>query len=198
MIAYLKGIITELSLSGVVLEVGGIGYDIAMAYNLMTDLKKEDEAVKLYIYEHIKEDAHDLYGFITKEQKELFKQLIGVSGIGPKGAVQVLDYYTPVEVVEIILAEDSKALSKVSGIGAKTAQRIILELKNSIGKLTLQEERPLPIESAYQEDVKTEATEALVALGYSHHEATKAIRAIYDGADDVEKLIKKGLSLLMG
>lgn len=197
MLAYLKGKITEITETLITIEVEGIGYDVYMPYNFITTLSLSETQNKIYIYEHIKEDAHDLYGFMNKEQKELFKKLISVSGIGPKGGLNILNNYTPSEIIEIIVSQDSKALSKVSGIGPKIAQRIILELKGSIGNLQLLELTGLPIEKGHKGDIKNEAIEALVALGYSEYEAKKAVQAIFDHTDDVESIIKKALTLLM-
>lgn len=197
MITYLVGNITEIGDTYLILETSGIGYEIFCSSHTFLEATENHKTLKIYIYEHLKEDAHDLYGFKTKEEKEIFKKLISVSGIGPKGGMQVLNLYTAQEVVEIIIAEDSKALSKVSGIGPKTAQRVILELKDSMAKLVLQELPLLQKDKLENKAVKEEAIEALIVLGYSHNEAKKAVEAIFDYQDTSEKLIKKALSLLV-
>ncbi|MDF2612610.1 MAG: ruvA [Clostridia bacterium] len=195
MIAYLYGVIAEIGDNTLVLETHGIGYEVfCSAHQFFSEMEK-GEPIKIYIYEHIKEDGHDLYGFKTKEDKELFKKLTSVSGIGPKGGMQILNTYTNQDIVSIILSEDSKALSKVSGIGAKTAQRIILELKDSIGKLTGQTAESLSSNLASTSQ-KNEAIEALEALGYTLADAKKAVNAIIDERDNSEQIIRKALNLL--
>lgn len=195
MITYLKGTLEELNENSLVIEACGVGYEVFCRGSAFSSLLQDKSPIKVYIYEHIKEDGHDLYGFQNKEERELFKKLISVSGIGPKGGMQVLNTYTSQEVIEIILEQDSKALSKVSGIGPKTAQRIILELKDSIGKLYVPDLSLL--ETGLKDDTaKHEAIEALTALGYKDTDAKKAVEAIFDYSSDSETLIKKALSLL--
>lgn len=196
MLAYLNGKITEAYNQYIVLEVNGIGYEIFMAGRDFSYSVSPDGQTRIYVHEHIKEDAHDLYGFPTKEEKNLFKKLISVSGIGPKGAAQILNMYSPNEVVNFIIAGDTKALSKVSGIGPKTAQRVILELKDSMNKI-YEVITELPILAATETDYKADAIGALVSLGYPGNDATKAVNAIFDYEDTTETLIKKALNLLM-
>ncbi|MGL6173572.1 MAG: Holliday junction branch migration protein RuvA [Cellulosilyticaceae bacterium] len=196
MLAYLNGKITEAYNQYIVLEVMGVGYEIFMAGRDMNYAVSLDGLTKIYVYEHIKEDAHDLYGFPTKEEKNLFKKLISVSGIGPKGAAQILNLYSPNEVINFIIAGDSKALTKVSGIGPKTAQRVILELKDSMNKI-YEVITELPIMAANETDYKTDAIAALISLGYASQDATKAVNAIFDYEDTTEMIIKKALNLLM-
>lgn len=195
MITYLKGIVSEFGESTMVVEVNGIGYEVFCSTKTIGELYNQKEAVKIYIYENIKEDAHDLYGFYHPEEREVFRKLIGVSGIGPKGGMQVLNLYSVQEIIEIIMEQDSKAMSKVSGIGPKTAQRIILELKDSISKLYVPD---LSLLQTGLKDTasKNEAIEALEALGYSNQEAKKAVEAVDDYHSSSEELIKKALSLL--
>ncbi|MEG0013394.1 MAG: Holliday junction branch migration protein RuvA [Cellulosilyticaceae bacterium] len=196
MLAYLNGKITEAYNQYIVLEVNDIGYEIFMAGRDFSYSVSPDGLTKIYVHEHIKEDAHDLYGFPTKEEKNLFKKLISVSGIGPKGAAQILNMYSPNEVINFIIAGDTKALSKVSGIGPKTAQRMILELKDSMNKI-YEVITELPIFAATETDYKSDAIGALVSLGYQSQDATKAVNAIFDYEDTTETLIKKALNLLM-
>lgn len=197
MLAYLKGIITEVTESSVYIEVSGIAYEVFIAASILGQGIKMNEPVKIYVYDHIKEDAHDLYGFVSREEKELFKKLISVSGIGPKGAMNIFNLYQADEVIQIILNQDSKALGKVSGIGPKTAQRIILELKDAMGKIAALSMETLPIFTEPTQHIKGEAIEALEALGYAASDAKKAVEAIWNYEDSVETVIKKALSLLM-
>ncbi len=195
MITYLKGIVSELGESTVVIEAYGIGYEVFCSTRTIGELYNQKETIKLYIHEQIKEDGHDLYGFYHKEDREVFRKLIGVSGIGPKGGMQVLNLYSVQEIIEIIMEQDSKALSKVSGIGPKTAQRIILELKDSISKLHVPDLSLLQT-GLQDKESKNEAIEALEVLGYSHQEAKKAVEAVDDYHTSSEELIRKALSLL--
>lgn len=195
MITYLNGKITEIAETSVVLEVYGIGYEVFCSSRTIGEVMQVGQDVKLHIHEQIKEDSHDLYGFYHKEDREVFRKLIGVSGIGPKGGMQVLNMYSVQEVVEIIMEQDVKAMSKVSGIGPKTAQRIILELKDSISKLYVPD-LSLLTTGLKDTESKNEAIEALMALGYSNAEAKKAVEAVDDYHSTSEVLIKKALSLL--
>ncbi|MGL4738098.1 MAG: Holliday junction branch migration protein RuvA [Cellulosilyticaceae bacterium] len=198
MLAYLKGIITEVTESSIYIEVGGVGYEVFIAASILGQGIKMNEPLKIYVYDHIKEDAHDLYGFVARDEKELFKKLISVSGIGPKGAMNIFNLYKADEVIQIIISQDSKALGKVSGIGPKTAQRIILELKDAMGKIAALSMETLPILTEPTAHVKGEAMEALEALGYGAGDAKKAVEAIWNYEDSVETVIKKSLALLMG
>ncbi|MBU3803193.1 MAG: Holliday junction branch migration protein RuvA [Candidatus Cellulosilyticum pullistercoris] len=195
MITYLKGNVSELGENTVVIEAYGIGYEVFCSTRTISELMGQKETVKLYIHEHIKEDGHDLYGFYYKEDREVFRKLIGVSGIGPKSGMQVLNLYSVQEIIEIIMEQDSKALSKVSGIGPKTAQRIILELKDSMSKLYVPDLSLLQTGLKNTES-KHEAIEALESLGYSNQEAKKAVEAVDDYHSTSEELIRKALSLL--
>lgn len=195
MITYLVGTLEHIGENTLVIEVYGVGYEVFCSSRTLSELNGTREKVKIYIHEHIKEDGHDLYGFYHMEDRELYRKLISVSGIGPKGGMQVFNTYSSQEVIEIILNQDSKALSKVSGIGPKTAQRIILELKDSIGKLFVPDLSLLET-GLKDESAKAEAIEALEALGYAAQEARKAVEAIYDYKANSEELIKKALSLL--
>lgn len=196
MITYLNGKLVEVLENAIVLEAYGVGYEVFCSSHQFYDELGKEALVKVYVFEHIKEDGHDLYGFKTKEERELFKKLTSVSGIGPKSGIQILNTYEASEIASIILSEDSKALTKVSGIGAKTAQRIILELKDGISKLYETDLSWIREEKNEGPDNKAEAIEALVTLGYSFGEAKKAVSAVADGYDTSEQMIKKALSLL--
>lgn len=198
MIAYLNGQVVNIEESSVIVDVGGIGYQVFMPYTHGLAPVTIGDQAKIYVFEHIKEDAYDLYGFINKIQKNLFKKLISVNGIGPKSALQILNMYPDDELMQIIMNQDSKALSKVSGIGPKTAQRVILELKDSMSKMAVADLSDLTFGlKPAKEDYQEEAIEALMALGYQSSDARKAVKAIFDYEDTTEMLIKKALSVLM-
>ncbi len=186
MIAYLIGEVTQCYDEFVVLEVGGIGYEIVVCVDYVLSGEQ-----KIYIYENIKEDTHDLYGFITLNDKQIFKKLITVNGVGPKVAAQMIITFGSNQLVSYIVQADAKALTKISGIGTKIANRVILELKDKLAEFY---EPRNNIKN--NQDYKEEAIEALIALGYTNKEATKTILAIYNDSDTVEELIKKALELL--
>ncbi|MGL4363294.1 MAG: Holliday junction branch migration protein RuvA [Cellulosilyticaceae bacterium] len=198
MIAYLKGEIITIEENTVILEAGNIGYEIFMPYTHGKNILEVGAKTQIYIFEQIKEDAYDLYGFHTIQQKKIFKKLISVNGVGPKSALQILNMYTEKEIIEIINEQNSKALGKVSGIGPKTAQRVILELKDSIALLG---EVDLSVfVTGIKEDSSDnykDAIDGLVVLGYSQAESKKAVGAIANYGDSTETIIKKALQLLL-
>ncbi len=191
MLAYLKGKITTVQANFIELEVNNIGYEIFLVQS--QEVIYKDELVKIFIYENIKEDTHDLYGFWNTQDKELFKKLITISGIGPKVASQMLSTYGYEQLISLIITNDIKSITKINGVGPKTAQRLVLELKDSLAKLheTLE---PQPPTSSNQD----EAISALLALGYGEKEASKSVKAIFDYNNTTEELIKKALQLLIG
>lgn len=199
MYSYIKGILTDMEEDLIVVEAGGIGYNIYTTGQTFNYLPSVGEEVKIYTYLHIREDAMILYGFLTKDDLRVFKLLIGVNGIGPKGALAILSVMTTDDLRFAVLGDDAKAISKAPGIGAKTAQRLILELKD---KLSLEDafEQKLANTQMKEESknhakgAKNEAVQALVALGYSSSEALKALNGIEITEDtDVEDILKAAL-----
>ena len=203
MYAYIKGVLADVEEESVVVEAGGIGYRIYTTGQTFDYLPAVGEEVKLYTYLNVREDAMILYGFLTKDDLRVFKLLIGVNGIGPKGALAVLSVMTTDDLRFAVLGDDAKAIAKAPGIGAKTAQRyssaqrVILELKD---KLSLEEAFELKSEHVSRQNengssgVKNEAVQALVALGYASSEALKALNGIEITDDmDVETLLKAAL-----
>lgn len=199
MYSYIKGILTDMEEDLVVVEAGGIGYNIYTTGQTFGYLPSVGEEVKLYTYLNVREDAMVLYGFLTKDDLRVFKLLIGVSGIGPKGALAILSVMTTDDLRFAVLGEDAKAIAKAPGIGAKTAQRLILELKD---KFSLEDAFEQKLENTASENekadgvksAKNEAVQALVALGYSSSEALKAIGDVEITADtDVEDILKAAL-----
>ena len=198
MIAFVRGTVVELSENSIILENGNIGYEIYMPGSTIERMVRVGEEIKVHTYFHVREEVMQLYGFLSKDDLRMFRMLLGVNGIGPKAALGILSAITPDELRFAVLAEDIKTVSKAPGVGKKTAQKLILELKD---KLDLEEAFTLKMEHA-QEDVavelqnekqdgRTEAVEALVALGYSHAEALRAVRNVSDvEMHDVEKILK--------
>ena len=199
MIAFVRGTAVDMTENSVIVEAGGIGYEI---YMTGTDLSRihMGEEVKIHTYFNVREDAMQLYGFRSKDDLQMFKLLLGVNGVGPKPAVGVLAGITADELRFAILSDDVKTLSKAPGIGKKTAQKLILELK---GKMKLEEAFELKLAHEQEKavaglgeisDGRQEAVEALVALGYSSTDALRAVRKVTDVApDDVEGLLRAAL-----
>lgn len=198
MIGFVKGTIADFEDDMVILEVQGVGMNIRATTQTLTNLGNLGDEVKLYTYLYVKEDALVLYGFPSKEDMRIFKLLITVNGIGPKGALSILNAISPDELRFAILAGDSKAIAKAPGIGAKTASRVILDLKD---KLSLEEAFEAKLShsgeaSAFGADdnAKAEAVEALTALGYSPSESLKAVNSVeINGSMDTEAILKAAL-----
>lgn len=204
MFSYIKGELTEASADSIVVEAGGIGYGIAVPGALLDSLPPLGTQVKVYTHLYVKEDLVALYGFFTKEDLRIFRLLLGVSGIGPKGALAVLSAIPPDELRFAVLAGDVKSISRAPGIGTKTAQRLIIELKD---KLDIQE--AFEIRAAHEaagaaagkdmpgEDQRSEAVQALAALGYSLSDATRAVRKVANAKEmSAEDIIKEALKNL--
>lgn len=202
MIAYIKGTLAYVSDDFIIVDVGGIGYEIRTPLTVMAQLPQVGVEVVLHTYYYVREDAILLYGFIAKDDLEVFKKLIKVSGIGPKGALGILSTITPDELRFAIIADDVKTISKAPGIGKKTAQKLILELKD---KLKLKDFEDMVKTEVDEHDMallpvdqKGDAIAALVALGYSSSEAIKAIRGMkITETTTVEDIIKSALKRLV-
>lgn len=211
MIAYIKGNLAYTTPDTAVVECGGVGYEIYIPLSVHDRLPGTGSPVTLYTYLHVREEIMQLYGFLDRDSLELFKMLITVSGIGPKGALGILSAMTPDTLRFAILADDAKTIAKAPGIGPKTAKKLVLELKD---KMNLQTELErlgassssvvpeLPTssdgaDSASVSVIRRETIEALTALGYSGTEAMSAVRSIdiADGmtTEDVLKLALKAL-----
>ena len=197
MYSYIRGPLAEVEIDHIVIDVYGIGYNIYIPTNCFDYLPGLGEECKIHTYLYVREDAMILYGFLTKDDLDLFKQLITVSGIGPKGAVGILSALSGDDLRFAILAGDSKAISKAPGIGAKTAQRVILELKDKMSledafEKKLDHEKVMAASSNNQ--VKNDAVLALNALGYSSSESLKAVSKVEITSDmDVEDVLKQAL-----
>lgn len=199
MIAFVRGTAVDMTENSVIVEAGGIGYEIYMTGTDLSQIHMGEE-VKIHTYFNVREDAMQLYGFRSKDDLQMFKLLLGVNGVGPKAAVGVLAGITADELRFAILSDDVKTLSKAPGIGKKTAQKLILELKDKMKledafELKLAHEQEKAVAGLGEiSDVRQEAVEALVALGYSSTDALRAVRKVTDVApDDVEGLLKAAL-----
>ena len=199
MIAFVRGTAVDMTENSVIVETGVIGYEIYMTGTDLSQIHMGEE-VKIHTYFNVREDAMQLYGFRSKDDLQMFKLLLGVNGVGPKAAVGVLAGITADELRFAILSDDVKTLSKAPGIGKKTAQKLILELKD---KMKLEDAFEIKLAHEQEKaaaglgevsDGRQEAVEALVALGYSSTDALRAVRKVTDVApDDVEGLLKAAL-----
>ena len=204
MIEYIKGQLTDLNPTYVVIEAAGVGYAINIALPTYSELVgKEGQESRLYITEIIREDAHELFGFFTKGERELFVMLMTVSGIGANTARMIMSAYSAAEIRQIIATGNARALSQVKGLGPKTAQRIIVDLKDKVLKIDLgneaKGERLEAMELLGEEAsivdtaVKQEAISALVMLGFAAAASGKVVDKILKAAPEssVEQVIKK-------
>ena len=197
MISYIKGRFIDIVEDQLVLEANQIGYNIRIPLSDIPKLSDPGGEVQVFTYLHVREDALNLYGFLDKDDLSLFKMLISVSGIGPKGALGILSGLSSDELRYGILAEDVKTISKAPGVGLKTAKRLIIELKDKIHIPVPGEEPSTATNSSgtlSMSDGKREAVEALTALGYSGGEALKAVKQVdITETMDAESILREAL-----
>lgn len=198
MIRYIKGIYSMNVNGGIVIETSsGIGMEVFLPMNSPIYKYSEGDSIMVYTSMIVKEDDMKLYGFHNRESLEIFELLITVSGVGAKGAMAIVGTLSSEELKRAIAFEDAKEISKANGIGKKTAERIILELKDKVGKADLQVPfQDIPSGIASSSDSRSEAINALIALGYTKAEAFSAISSINDEGLTSEEYIKKGLKNL--
>lgn len=202
MYAYIKGVIADITEDNLVLECNNIGYNIRIPLSVAQRLPGVGAEIKIYTYTSVREDAINLFGFLSKDDLEIYKKLITVNGIGPKGALSILSAMSADDLRFAILAGDAKAIAKAPGIGNKSAERIILDLRDKI-EITADPSASnsvLTTGSSINSDAKNEALEAMTALGYSPAEALKAIKQV-DITGDMDsgailKLALKAVSTL--
>ena len=195
MISYVKGTVAYIGNDCIVVDNNGIGYNIQVSPSTASAVVMEKE-VKIYTYMNVKESELSLFGFLTKEELNMFNLLIGVNGVGPKSAVAMLGALSPSQLALAIATEDIKALSVGQGIGKKIAQRIALELKDKVGADTI----TTGVEIVQKVDVTTgeraEALSALMALGFTKNEAENAIKAVFVNGMATEEIISKALKVV--
>lgn len=195
MISYIKGELVDVFDGGIVVEANGIGYGIFISGRVANLLPPMGSEVKIHTYLNVREDAMQLFGFLTRDDLEIFRLLIGVNGIGPKGALGILSALSADELRFAVIAGDVKAITKAPGIGKKTAERLLIELKD---KLSAEEflERSVSGGGEWTEnetDVQKEAVQALVALGYSSTESVQAVKKTGLQNASVEEILKQAL-----
>lgn len=196
MIAYLEGKLVEKSPTHLILEVNGVGYSISIPVSTYSSLGEAGQTVKVLTCQQVREDELKLYGFSTKPEKELFELLINVNGVGPKMALSILSCVPVEEFQRSVLREDLDVLTTISGVGKKTAQRLIVELKEKLSKVDLGERKELKEKETVFVPALDEAIMALVSLGYTKPDAKKALeRVVKDTKESlpVEELIKRAL-----
>lgn len=198
MIEYVKGALTELTPAYAVIEARGVGYGLNITLNTYTALQKKQEEVKLYAFESIREDAYQLFGFATKQEREMFLLLITVSGVGAGTARMILSAMSPSELCDVISTGNEKLLKTVKGIGLRTAQRIIVDLKDKIVSSGIAQELPATTGQAsvaVNNDTKDEAIGALTMLGFAPAPSAKVVIAILKEQPTlpVEQVVKLAL-----
>ena len=196
MYAFITGKIEDKTENSVIIECNGIGYEIFVSTNTLSLLGNVGEVAKVYTYLHVREDAFLLFGFLSKEEKNLFLELITVSGVGAKMAQQILSAIKPNDLVNCIITDDVKTISQAKGIGKKTAERIVLELKGKMGDLS----GSLSSIEFENNNISTtacdEACELLVNMGLSRFDALKLVKRVATETDTTETLIAKALKNL--
>ena len=194
MYAYIRGIVSDIAADRAVLEAAGVGYELFAGRKTLDKLILGEDA-KLYTHLHLAEGVQALYGFYDSEEREMFRRLIGITRVGPKLAVSVLSVMEPSDVISAVVTDNPAAFDAVQGMGRKMAQRVILELKEQV------KDAPIPVKTGQAipvnvpENIRSEAVQALVALGYDGLTASRAVSAVEE-AKNVEELITKALRKL--
>jgi len=191
---YIKGELALVKENFAVIDSGGIGYKLYASQKTLDSFRIGDR-VTMYTYLNVHEDVFDLYGFADEDEHTMFMHLLSVSGVGPKAALSVLSAVTPKELALAVITKDTKILTKAQGVGAKMAQRIILELADKLKNSEILPEESLP-EEAISSDAQSEAVSALIVLGYSQNDAKNAVSGI-DKSLKTEEIVKRALVKLM-
>lgn len=195
MISFVKGELAEISENSIVIDTNGLGIEVFVPASVMQELPGIGEEVKIYTHFRVSEDAMSLYGFNSRQDLSMFEQLIGVSGIGPKGALSILSAMSPDDLRMAILSGDDKLIAQAPGIGPKTAQRVIVDLKDKVSALDVIgaeiKGKAVGINSE-----TAEVIEALVNLGYARTEATRVVRSLAGENMNAETLLKEALRAL--
>lgn len=202
MLSYVRGELVAIEEEKVIVDVNGVGFGIFMPVQSMNYLPMLGEEVKLHTYMNVREDAIQLYGFLTRDDLKVFKLLISVSGIGPKGGLSILSQMSPDDLRFAVMANDAKTIAKAPGIGKKTAEKLIIELKDKLDIEDVLNKNADNIDTALStsasNEVQAEAIQALVALGYGSTEATKAVKKVtISESTTVEEVLKLALKNIM-
>ena len=197
MFYYLNGTITILDTNLAVVDCGGVGYALNASLNTISSVRTGERA-KLYTYECIREDAHDLYGFASKSEKHCFELLLGISGVGPKAALAILSVVTPDQFTLAVMTQDVKTLTMAQGVGKKLAERIMLELKGKFTPAQMEANvAQMDLASPVRGSKTAEATAALSSLGYSQQEIAAALKGVDVNAMTVEDMVRHALRAMV-
>ena len=201
MISYIRGELIANEEEKVIVDVNGVGFGIFMPGQAMNMLPTIGEEVKLHTYMNVREDAIQLFGFLTRDDLNVFKLVIGVSGIGPKGGLSILSHLSPDDLRFAVMSHDVKAISGAPGIGKKTAEKLIIELKDKLSivdVLVRAADTSSHVATNVTNQIQSEAVQALVALGYGNAEALKAVKKVEVNEDTtVEDVLKLSLKYIM-
>lgn len=200
MISYIKGILEYKSENTIIVETGGVGYQIYVSAAVLSSMPKLHSPIKVYTFMSVKDDGISLFGFNKMEELELFNKLISVNGIGPKAAIALLGFMSASDIIMAIVSEDAASIAKAPGFGKKTAQRLIIDLKDKFKNADFLESLGASVEvsdMAISADGKGEAIEALLSLGYSRSEAAKAVGTVYNADMDTQSLLKAALKQII-
>ena len=200
MISYIRGELAAVEKEKVIVDVGGVGYGIYMPGQAMGLLPQPGNEVKIHTYLNVREDAMQLFGFLTRDDLEVFKLVIGVSGIGPKGGLSILSQLTPDDLRFAVLSGDVKAISAAPGIGKKTAEKLIIELKDKLNiedVLTHAADSSAAAVPVNNGGIQSEAVQALVALGYASTESLRAVKQVELDNATVEDVLKEALKKML-
>ncbi len=202
MISFIRGELAAVEPQKAIVDVGGVGYGVYMSQQALSLLPPVGNEVKIYTYLNVKEDAMQLFGFLTRDDLDIFKLVIGVSGIGPKGGLNILSCMSPDELQFAIMSGDAKAISAAPGIGKKTAEKLILELRDKVDIEDVLEhaahgdDAPAVRAGDAESGMQAEAVQALVALGYGNAESLRAVRRTSPDCASVEDILKEALKYL--
>lgn len=202
MFEYIKGVLEEAELEVAVIDAGGVGYEISIPLSTYEALPKKGKTVKLFTHFHVREDTQKLYGFITKAEREAFRKLITISKIGPKVALNVLSGLSIKDIVYSVQTQDSTRLRAISGIGPKTAQRLVMELKGKLDVGDVDVSIPLrkgDTKADLDMSIRNDAYSAMISLGYNEAQVISAITRVEQAVDKdapVEEWIKKALQVI--
>ena len=196
MIGYLRGLIRRIEPTSIILDVNGVGYEVHLPTSALQNLPQEGEMAELHIHLHVREDVQALFGFTQIAERDLFRTLITISKVGPRIALAILSELSVSELVACVQMDDTRPLEKVPGIGAKTAEKLLIELRDKVSQFPIEDSIDLEGGSSTGNSI-IEATEALVELGFSNREARQAVLIARDnGKDTTEQLVREALSTL--
>lgn len=193
MYSYLKGFFVCIEDGKVVIEVGGVGYEVSVPTSVLVDIPEAGEEIKLFVHQIVREDALELVGFADREQKRIYLKLLSISGVGPKAALAILSVLTPLELIRAVAENDYRAIARANGVGPKLAQKVVLELKDKVDKDALEQMSGQSIASR-EEPTYIEALQALMALGYQPNEAKRALQGV--AMTDSRTMIRAALANL--